>query len=67
VALVDASGATVKKISLGKLDAPLDLMARRVDFKLEGVPAERAGWRVVLDPDNAVPEITESNNSVLLP
>jgi hypothetical protein len=67
VALVDASGAVVKKVSLGKLEAPLDLVARRVDFRVEGVPAEHAGWRVVLDPDSAVPEITEINNSALVP
>jgi hypothetical protein len=38
-----------------------------MNFRLEGLPSEHAGWRVVLDPYDTVPEITELNNSVLVP
>jgi hypothetical protein len=67
IALVDAQGEIQEKKSLGKLAAPLDLTAKRIPFKLEGLPENHAGWRVVVDPKNKIPEITELNNAVMLP
>jgi hypothetical protein len=64
VALVDGSGRAVARKDLGALDAPLDLSPKRVAFALEGVPANHAGWSVVLDPDDEVEEIYEGNNRV---
>jgi hypothetical protein len=66
-ALVDAKGEVVSKVSFLKVEAPWDLEPRRMNFRLEGLPSEHAGWRVVLDPYDTVPEITELNNSVLVP
>ena len=67
IALVDAQGEIQEKKSLGKLAAPLDLTAKRIPFKLEGLPENHAGWRVVVDPKNKIPEITELNNAVMPP
>jgi len=67
IALVDAKGKIQKSKSLGKLAAPLDLTAQRIPFKLEGLPENHTGWRVMVDPKNKIPEITELNNAVMLP
>lgn len=67
VALLDAEGVLRQRVPLGTIRAPLDLSPRRMEFTLVGIPPEHAGWRVVLDPENRIPEITEINNSVAVP
>ncbi|MBN1675787.1 MAG: hypothetical protein JXR37_32385 [Kiritimatiellae bacterium] len=66
VALVDATGKVLVRQSLGTLEAPLDLMPRTKAFTLQLPAGPRAGWRLALDPDAAVPEIYEGNNEVRL-
>lgn len=66
VALVDASGKVMQKRNLGPLAAPNDLMPRKVAFKFENLPAEAKDWTLVLDIDNAVPEINKDNNRLAL-
>jgi len=66
VAVVNAEGKAVARQSLGKLEAPLDLVARRREFKLQLPAGARKGWRLVLDPAGAIPEIYEGNNEVKL-
>jgi len=62
VALVDAGGKIRARKTLGPLDAPLDLVPRSCPFALDGLPPRPVGWRVVLDPEGKVPEISEGNN-----
>jgi hypothetical protein len=62
VALVDEKGAVRARKTLGRLEAPLDLTPRRMEFALEGLPADAKGWTLVLDPDERIPEIYEGNN-----
>ena len=61
-ALVDGEGKVRVRKALGPLDAPLDLVPRRLDFVLDGLPPDAKGWSVVLDPEGRVPEIFEGNN-----
>ena len=66
IAVVTASGEVVAQTSLGRLAAPLDLMPRRIAFSLaipDGLPRN---CRLVLDPQDRVPEIYEGNNEVAL-
>jgi len=67
VALVDPRGRITSRKKLGKLDAPLDLVPKRTQFTLKGLPRSPAGWAVVIDPDGKVAEIFEENNRVALP
>lgn len=64
VAVVDASGKPLATGKVGQLDAPLDLTPRTVVLDLR-CPEGKA--RVVLDPENAVEEIAESNNEAPVP
>lgn len=66
VAIVDGKGSVLERESIGSLEAPLDLMPKRKPFSLP-VRERKAGWRVVLDPDNQIPEIFEGNNQAPLP
>ena len=43
------------------------LVPRRIEFRLEGLPEDASGWAVVLDPDDEVEEIYEGNNRVDVP
>jgi len=67
VALVDDRGAVRSRKALGPLDAPLDLVPRRLAFELDGLPQGAKGWAVVVDPESKVPEIFRGNNRVELP
>jgi len=66
IAVTDRKGRTLARKSLGRLEAPLDLVPRRKTFSLRLPGAVRKGWRLVLDPDNTVKEIYEGNNQVEL-
>ena len=66
VALVDANGKEVKRQTLPALAAPLDLVPKMVDFTFDGVPETAAGWSIVIDPDQQVPEIYEGNNRLII-
>ncbi|MBM4031509.1 MAG: hypothetical protein FJ291_06940 [Planctomycetes bacterium] len=66
-ALLDAEGKVRARKALGPLDAPLDLVPRRLPFALDGLPAGAKGWRIVLDPDNRLPELFEGNNTAEVP
>ncbi len=60
--LLDREGKERARKTLGPLEAPLDLVPRRLPFALDGVPPGAQGWSVVLDPDSRVPEVFEGNN-----
>jgi hypothetical protein len=64
VALLDKDGKAIEHKRLGKLAAPLDLQPKTIGFDFEHLPADHAGWSVVVDPFAAVPEIFEGNNRV---
>jgi hypothetical protein len=66
VALVDANGKVVQTKDLGALEAPTDLVPKRVPFRFDELPADAIGWSVVVDPDDKLPEIYEGNNVVKL-
>ena len=65
-AVLDGNGKVVVRQSLGELAAPIDLIPRTKSFTMTLPTAPGKGWRLVLDPDNAVPEIYEGNNGVEL-
>lgn len=66
LAVVARDGRTIARRSLGSLAAPVDLVPKRLRFTLPLPESPVAGWRLVLDPDNKVPEIYEGNNEVKL-
>jgi hypothetical protein len=66
VAIVDANGTTVAKQSLGRLPAPAGLVPSRVAFSVDLPSKSQKGWKLVVDPAKAVPEIYEGNNEVSL-
>jgi hypothetical protein len=65
VRLLDAAGRRLDEKTVPVLEAPLDLVPRTVKVEFAGVPAQ-GPLAVVLDPDNAIPELNELNNSVRL-
>jgi hypothetical protein len=66
VAVIAEDGRVVSRTSLGRLAAPLDLVPKRLPFTLALPEPPTAGWRLLVDPDNKVPEIYEGNNEVKL-
>jgi hypothetical protein len=66
VALVDAEGNAQATAKLGTLAAPVDLEPKRLEVRIDGVPADATGWRLVVDPDDAIAEVFEGNNAVEL-
>ena len=66
IAVIAQDGRTIARKSLGSFAAPVDLIPKRVRFSLPLPEPPVAGWRLVLDPDNRVPEIYEGNNEVKL-
>jgi hypothetical protein len=62
MSLVDANGKALRTRKFGPLAAPLDLQPRTLAFELDGLPADASGWSIIVDADNAVPEILEGNN-----
>ncbi|MFQ6096227.1 MAG: sugar-binding protein [Armatimonadota bacterium] len=61
VALLDAGGKTRARQSLGPHAAPLDLEPKRVNFRR--LPRNLRGYRLVVDPQDEIPEIFEGNNA----
>jgi len=65
VRLTDASGKTVAETTVPSVPAPLDLRPKTVTVRLKAREKLTEGtYSVVVDPDDAVPEITERNNRV---
>lgn len=64
VALFDAKNKLLASTPLKQLDAPLDLMPKTATLTL---PLKVGAVRVVLNPKNAIDEITDLNNSLSLP
>ncbi|MFC1509272.1 CARDB domain-containing protein [Candidatus Omnitrophota bacterium] len=64
VALIDGEGNVIAQKTIDAIDAPLDLVPRRKNFSipLQGKP--QSAVKLVVDPDNNVPEIYEGNNTV---
>ncbi|MCE5248823.1 hypothetical protein LLG96_01245 [bacterium] len=52
---------TIQDKTIARLDAPVDFKAKRTTVTFGNVPASR-NLRVVIDPDNVIPEILEENN-----
>lgn len=67
IALVDGKGVARFRKAFGPLDAPLDLVPKRLDFAIAGLPAQARGWAVVIDPGGKVAEIFEGNNRAPVP
>ena len=66
VALLDATGKVRARKTLGPLDAPLDLVPRRLSFELRGLPPRHPAWTLAIDPEGRIPEIYEGNNRIPL-
>jgi hypothetical protein len=66
VALMNPAGEIVKRQEVGPVPAPEDLNPVRVPYEFDGLPEDIAGWRVVVDHDDAVAEIHEGNNELAL-
>ncbi len=66
VAVVDPTGRKLASRSLDRLTAPTDLVPRKIPFTLELPAAPVRRCKLVLDPDQHIPEIYEGNNSVLI-
>jgi len=66
IAIVGATGKPIVRQSLGKLEAPTDLFPRQKAFSIQLPEDDRAGWKLLLDPQGQIPEIYEGNNVVHL-
>jgi hypothetical protein len=66
VTVVDDEGKTLARKSLGPLAAPLDLVPRRTSVTLPLSRIPPGGSRLLVDPEDTVPEIYEGNNAVAL-
>lgn len=66
IAVVNNSGIVVAEETVAGVEAPLDLVPKTVQFRIQvpGVPEK--GWKLVVDPDNVIPEIYEGNNTAFL-
>ncbi len=66
VALIDGEGTAISQITIDEIDAPLDLVPKRLDFNIPLPEKPRSAWKLIADPDNTIPEIYEGNNMVRL-
>ena len=66
IALTDTQGKVRATQKLGPSAAPLDLDPKRTSFRFENVGNSVEGWRVVVDPDDEIPEVFEGNNTCRL-
>jgi len=64
VVRLERGGEVLATQKVGPIEAPLDLKPRIATIRLDGA---KAGDRVVVDPENTVPEIAEHNNGLTLP
>ncbi|MGA4578564.1 hypothetical protein [Limisphaera sp. VF-2] len=67
IAVQDAQGRIVSRLTLGPLAAPVDLVPKRQSFHLVLPRPPGRGWKLVADPEDRVPEIYEGNNAVPIP
>lgn len=64
VACIDgATGEVLGMTTINEIEAPLDLMPRRVTFRIELDTAPKGKLTVTVDPLNRIPEIYERNNT----
>ena len=61
VRILGRGDAVIKTFDIDRLEAPLDLVPRRVEFTVENVRRVDA-VAIVVDPDGRIPEIYEGNN-----
>jgi len=61
VRLLDANGAVLAEKTVQQLEAPLDLQPRTRTVTFPGLSTRDV--TVALDPDNAIPELNEANNT----
>jgi len=64
VVLLDRRGNRLASQDIPTIPAPVDLVPRRIQFQFSPPPTDPAKYTIVVDPENGVPEITESNNRV---
>jgi hypothetical protein len=64
VAVLDEEGKVVARRSMATLPAPLDLHPRRRSFSITIPKGDQRSWRLMIDPEDRIPEIFEENNSV---
>jgi hypothetical protein len=62
--VLDAAGSVVGEAEAPALEAPLDLQPRTAEVRIAVAGEPQDGWRVSLDPTNAIAEITEVNNTM---
>lgn len=67
IAVLDTRGRIVGHTELGPLAAPVDLVPKRLSFRLTLPRLPGRGWTLVADPEDRVPEVYEGNNAVPLP
>lgn len=66
IAVIAKDSRTIARKALGALAAPVDLVPKCIHFTLPLPDPPAKDWRLVVDPDNKVPEIYEGNNEVRL-
>lgn len=66
VVLLTPGGEVTQTARISPLAAPDDLQPKRAAFRFSLPRPSTRGWRVVVDPDNLVPELYEGNNAVTL-
>ncbi|MBP5224675.1 MAG: hypothetical protein J6Z38_03740, partial [Lachnospiraceae bacterium] len=64
VALVDRNGKEVARAKVPALAAPNDLYPKTATVVIRA--AAKKGWKVVVDPDNTLGEITRINNEITI-
>ena len=64
IALIDSDGGIIQEVSVGPLEAPLDLKPKRKHFKIHLSGNPDKCWKLIADPGNRIKEIYEGNNIV---
>ena len=64
VALIDGEGNVIAQKTIDAVDAPLDLVPRRMDFSIPLPKKQQPGLKLTVDPGDTIPEIYEGNNMV---
>ncbi|MBN1294180.1 MAG: hypothetical protein JXB48_20260 [Candidatus Latescibacteria bacterium] len=63
-AIVDDKGDLITRKIIDSIEAPIDLVPRRLNFSIQLPGKSQDTWKLVIDPENAIPEIYEGNNTV---